>query len=77
VIKLTVISPKKMTAILRQLGFTLDRQRGSHAYYRHEDGRSVVIPMHAGEDLRIGLLREILKSSGLTVEEYDKLRRNV
>ena len=74
---ITVIPSKKMVAILRRLGFELDRQRGSHAYYKHADGRRTVVPMHAGEDLGKGLIREILKSVGLSVEEYDRLRRNV
>jgi predicted RNA binding protein YcfA (HicA-like mRNA interferase family) len=73
----TVIPAKKMVAILRKLGFELDRQKGSHAYYKHSDGRTTVVPMHAGEDLGKGLIREILKSIDLTVEEYDKLRRGV
>ena len=74
---LTVISPKKMASLLCKLGFTLDRQRGSHAYYKHDDGRSVVVPMHAGEDLGKGIIREILKSIDLTIEEYDSLRRGI
>ena len=74
---LTVIPPKKMAAILRRLGFELDRQRGSHAYYKHPDGRGVVVPMHAGEDLGKGLIREILKSIELSVEEYEKLRQGL
>ncbi len=32
------IPPKKMVVILLRLGFQLDRQRGSHAYYKHTDG---------------------------------------
>lgn len=74
---LTVIPAKKMAAILRRLGFQLVRQRGSHAYYSHSDGRSVVVPTHAGEDLGKGLIREILRSIDLTVDEYERLRREV
>ena len=74
---ITVVSAKKMVAILRRLGFELDRQRGSHAYYKHPDGRSVVVPMHAGEDLGKGLIRQILKSAELSVEEYEALRKSV
>lgn len=74
---LTVIPSKKMVAILRRLGFKLDRQRGSHAHYKHPDGRCVVVPMHAGEDLGKGLIREILKSIELSIDEYERLRRSV
>lgn len=69
---LRVIPAKKMVAILRRLGFELVRQRG-----RHADGRSAIVPMHPGEDLGKGLIREILKSIDLSVEEYDRLRRNL
>jgi len=31
--------------------------------------------MHVGEDLGKGLIREILKSVEISVEEYDRLRR--
>ncbi|MCB4757369.1 MAG: type II toxin-antitoxin system HicA family toxin [Elusimicrobia bacterium] len=49
-----------MSKILRHLGFLLLRQKGSHAYFRHPDGRSTVAPMHRGEDLGRGLIRAIL-----------------
>jgi len=74
---LTVVSSKKMAAILRSLGFELVRQRGSHAYYKHPDGRAVAVPMHGGEDLGKGLIREILKSVDLSVEEYERLRKGI
>jgi predicted RNA binding protein YcfA (HicA-like mRNA interferase family) len=73
---MTVIPAKKMVSILLRLGFEFDRQRGSHAYYKHRDGRRCIVPMHAGEDLGKGLIREILRSIDLTVEEYERLRRD-
>jgi len=73
--KITVISPQKMCAILRKLGFDLARQKGSHAFYKHEDGRATVIPMHKGEDLGRGMIRSILKDIEVSVEEYEKLRK--
>ncbi len=73
--KVTVISPQKMCSILNKLGFGLVRQKGSHAFYRHEDGRSTVIPMHRGEDLGRGLIRSILKEIEISVDEYERLRK--
>ena len=75
--RITVIPSKKMVAILLRLGFEFDRQRGSHAYYKHPDGRAVIVPMHAGEDLGKGLIREILRSIDLSVEEYERLRQGI
>ena len=45
------IHPRKMCRILEQLGFEAIRQKGSHIFYRHPDGRGTVVPYHAGEEL--------------------------
>ena len=77
---MTSISPipaKKMAAILRHLGFTLVRQRGSHAFYRHSDGRATVLPMHSVVDLSKGTIRGILKNVKLPVDEFERLRNQV
>lgn len=74
---LTVVPAKRMAAILRRLGFSLVRQRGSHAFYRHPDGRTTIVPMHSGEDLGKGMIKEILSDIDLSVEQYDCLRKQV
>jgi predicted RNA binding protein YcfA (HicA-like mRNA interferase family) len=71
---LTIIPAKKMASILHHLGFECVRQRGSHAYFKHPDGRCTVVPMHRGEDLGRGLIRQILKDVELSIEEYERLR---
>ena len=75
--KLPLISAARMAKILAHLGFILERQKGSHAYYRHTDGRATVVPFHKGEDLGRGLIRSILKDADLRPEEYERLRREV
>jgi predicted RNA binding protein YcfA (HicA-like mRNA interferase family) len=45
------LKPKELTRAIVKLGFHLIRQKGSHAVYRHDDGRWVTIPIHAGKDL--------------------------
>lgn len=74
---LTVVPAKRMAAILRRLGFSLVRQRGSHAFYRHPDGRTTIVPMHSGEDLGKGMIKEILSDIDLSVEEFESVRRQV
>ena len=74
---INVVSPKKMAAILRSLGFQLIRQRGSHAYFKHPDGRATIVPMHSGEDLGKGMIRQILRSVDLSVEEYEQFRKSI
>ena len=75
--KLTVISSQNICSVLRKLGFELIRQKGSHAFYRHPDGRSTVVPMHKGEDLGRGMIRSILRETEISVDEYEKLRKKV
>ncbi|MCY7410497.1 MAG: type II toxin-antitoxin system HicA family toxin, partial [Chitinophagales bacterium] len=48
--RLQVITAKKFEKILLLLGFKINRQKGSHVFYRHADGRSTTLPHHSGED---------------------------
>ncbi|MFA5311145.1 MAG: type II toxin-antitoxin system HicA family toxin [Candidatus Omnitrophota bacterium] len=56
--------------MLNHLGFERIRQKGSHIYFRHSDGRATVVPFHKGEDLGKGLLGAILKDIELSWEEF-------
>lgn len=69
--KLPSIRAREVARVAESVGFTFDRQRGSHAvYYRAFDRRRVVIPMHGAKDLKPGTLRGIIHDMGLTVEEF-------
>jgi len=63
-----------MCVLLAGLGFAQVRRRGSHAFLAHPDGRTLVVPVHGGEDLGRGLIRTILREVQLTVDGYVKLR---
>lgn len=71
--RLPTLSARKVCRILERLGFEPVRQRGSHVYYRHPDGRATVIPVHPGEDLGRGLLRSILRDIEISREDFLKL----
>lgn len=71
--KLVPIKPQKLVNILKELGFSKRDAEGSHVFFKHEDGRTTVIPIH-NRELSKGLLRKILNDIQLSVEEYDKLR---
>ena len=74
--RLPTISPRKMCRVLETLGFELVRQKGSHMFYRHPDGRATVVPYHAGEDLGRGLMRSILRDIKLSRDDFlDLLKR--
>ncbi|RKY67326.1 MAG: hypothetical protein DRQ08_00305 [Candidatus Latescibacterota bacterium] len=61
-----------MEKLLFKLGFKRTRQRGSHVFYRHPDGRTTTVPHHKGRLLARPLIREILREIGLSVEEYNE-----
>ncbi len=49
--RLPVLNAKSLEKILLNLGFERTRQKGSHVFYRHPDGRMTTIPHHRGRDL--------------------------
>lgn len=57
--------------MLRQHGFTLVSQRGSHAKFRRAGSptRTVIVPMHR-KDLRVGTFHSILEQAGLTEDDF-------
>ena len=68
--KLPVLKPAELVRLLERLQFQRIRQKGSHLYLRHPDGRATVVPIHRGEDIPPGLLRSILHDIELTREEF-------
>ncbi len=71
--KLPVVSAKELENILLKLGFEIARQKGSHRFYKHSDGRYTTIPHHPGEDISRPLIRAILREIELDVDEYIRL----
>jgi predicted RNA binding protein YcfA (HicA-like mRNA interferase family) len=70
----SVLKPKEVITLLKQLGFEEIRQHGSHKQLRHPDGRQTTVPVHAGRDLSPILLKQIAKDIGMTVEELLRFR---
>lgn len=53
------------------LGFEMKRQKGSHKFFQHKDGRTTVIPDHGSEKIDRGLLNKIIKQDLLmSVENF-------
>ncbi len=50
----------------------MDRQNGSHRFFKHPDGRATVVPVHSNRDVKRGLLHVILKDIKLSREEFFK-----
>ena len=69
--KLPAVAARDVIRIAERLGFAFDRQRGSHAVYlRAADKRRLVVPVHAGRDLKPGTLRGLIDDLGLSVDEF-------
>lgn len=68
--RLTPVGARAMDRLLKQLGFARVRQRGSHVFYRHPDGRTTTVPHHKGRDLSVPLIRAILTDVQLSPEEF-------
>ena len=64
--KLPVLKSRELISALQHAGFSVIRQKGSHARLKHPDGRVVTVPIHAGQDVGRGLLRKILRDADLT-----------
>ena len=75
--RLVHISGRKLCKIVEKLGFQKVHQKGSHIRYIHPDGRRTVVPVHGNEEIGRGLLREILKQTKISREEFDELRAKV
>lgn len=73
--KLPVVDAQTMERMLLRLGFVAVRQKGSHVFYKHPDGRTTTVPHHSGRDLARPLIREILREIELSPEDFESRLR--
>lgn len=66
------LTPREVVRLVENRGFSFDRQKGSHAVYRHPDGRRVTIPMHASRTIGVGLLLQILHDADINPDDLRK-----
>ncbi len=59
--KLPVLKANELIKIIQKMGFEFVRQKWSHIFFRHNDGRTTVIPVHPTEEIDRGLLNKIIK----------------
>jgi predicted RNA binding protein YcfA (HicA-like mRNA interferase family) len=71
--RLPIVRFRQIERVLLHLGFQAVRQKGSHVFYRHPDGRTTTVPNDPGRDLARPLVREILREIDLTTEDFEKL----
>jgi len=56
---------------LAKVGFVPIRQKGSHVFLRHADGRRTVVPLH--EEVNKSTVMDIIEQTKLTRGEFLKL----
>ena len=66
--RLSNISGKKAVGIFLKFEYVIDHQTGSHIILYHDSRPTLSIPNH--KELAPGLLRGLIRKSGLTVEEF-------
>lgn len=71
--RLTPLRPREFLKVLYKLGYAPKRQTGSHLILYNPQSRKLVsIPIHA-KDLKIGLLRAILREAEIPPEGFLEL----
>lgn len=70
--RLPILKARDVIKVLRKLGFHEVRQKGAHVCFKNYDGRFTLVPIHGGEDISRGLLRQILREIEITPEEFLK-----
>ncbi|MEA1907907.1 MAG: type II toxin-antitoxin system HicA family toxin [Euryarchaeota archaeon] len=61
---------RKVIGALENIGFRQIRQKGSHLFMRHPDGRTTLIPIHPGEKIGKGMIRKIINDAELTRDKW-------
>jgi len=64
------VPPRKLIRFLEGIGYAHVSQRGSHVKLRHASGRIVIVPVHGGRDIKVPLLRRILREVDVTPERF-------
>lgn len=71
--KLPSLTGREIISILKKAGFVVERQRGSHVFMKHPDGRATVVPVHSGETIGSGLLSKILRDVEMIKDDFLKI----
>jgi predicted RNA binding protein YcfA (HicA-like mRNA interferase family) len=72
--KLPAVSAKQLIKVLEAKGWYLKRTRGSHHYFRHPTiPDAIAVPVHGSRAVKPGLLLNVLKTAGISREEFRSL----
>jgi predicted RNA binding protein YcfA (HicA-like mRNA interferase family) len=64
------ISGKEFCKILERNGWVFYRVHGSHHVFKKQGmPMNIAVPVHGNDDLKIGLLKAMMKQAGLTEQD--------
>lgn len=74
---LPALNARQVIKTLKKLGFTEDRQTGSHLILINlTTNRRTVVPIHPGKTIKKPLLKSIIKDDcGISIEQFIKTLR--
>jgi len=75
--KLPIVRVKILERLLFYLGFEAKRQKGSHVFYRHPDGRYTTLPHHGNQEIGRSLLRQILREIEISPASFIDLLKQI
>lgn len=69
---LPALNSRQVRKALKELGFTEDRQKGSHlVLINYITKRRTVVPVHPGKTIKKPLLKSIIEDDcGISIEEF-------
>lgn len=68
--RLATVVALRLIKALKRLGWSVDRQTGSHAILTKEGRTPLTVPVHKGRTLKEGTVRSILKAAGISEDEF-------
>ena len=74
--ELPILKAKELIRVIEKLGFFKHHQVGSHAQFKHSDGRRVTIPIHGGKDIGKKTLKGIIDDLKIGRDEFVKILRD-
>lgn len=70
------VSGKEVVKALQKAGFSVVRQKGSHVHLARKGGsitRHITVPVHGNSELAQFVIGSIIRQSGLSREEFERL----
>ena len=72
--KLPVTSGEQCVKALQRLGYIMERTRGSHVWMVCSGRQPIPVPKH--KELGHGILRKIISTADISIEEFVKLLKS-